>query len=458
MKKGMTYLLIGILGIHLLLLVYLKFTAWPETLLWPFLMIKGWLPYSNIAIAHTPLLLVKLAIFFKLFGVGIIQLKAFTWLIILLLDALIFLVAKKLWKIRIAVFVTAAFVLWQLFVEGNGLWFDLFMAVSAFVSFYFVQKKKWLLAGVFFAAAAISKQTAVWFLLPIVWQMVGDKKLVIKSITRFAAGSLAVFVPSLLLLWFSGILPSFYNWAVNFGIFILPKAQGQVHLPGIKNLAVAAFPFLVFLPLLFNNKNLKGTPLSLKTSLAIWAFAGSLGAYPRFEYFHFQPAVPFLAIASGLVLSEFKKIKGSWKVFLSLYLAGSLILFAGFFMRNWREGTRFFEADVSEVASYVRNNTKPNDKIFVLNWWDNIYALADREPSVNPWVPQLSWYMEIPGIQERIVADLMTSPPKFIIYYPYTKSGLSSYIPPKVFEYITSHYSLKEKVDGVEILVSNAAK
>jgi hypothetical protein len=185
----------------------------------------------------------------------------------------------------------------------------------------------------------------------------------------------------------------------------------------------------------------------------IWALVGSLGAYPRFEYFHIQPAVPYLALATGIFFSNsFLKSK-RMKVFLIFYVLGGVYLFGGFFMRNFNEGTRFYEQDVRDVVSYVDLNTTPLDKIFIMNWWDNVYALSDRLPAINPWVPQLSWYTEIPGIQDKMVEDLSISKPKLVLLYPYSESGLSAYIPQKVYTYVMQNYKLKEKVDNIEILV-----
>ena len=62
-----------ILILHLVLLFNLKFTPWPEMLVWPYLILKGWFPYQDIAIAHTPVLLADLAIFGKIFGVGLVS-------------------------------------------------------------------------------------------------------------------------------------------------------------------------------------------------------------------------------------------------------------------------------------------------------------------------------------------------------------------------------------------------
>jgi len=268
----------------------------------------------------------------------------------------------------------------------------------------------------------------------------------LKPLIGFIKGTLIVFAIFVLSLYFAGILPEFYKWAIKFGIFILPGAEGQIQLPDLKNLAISIFPFLIFIPLILKTgkKNL---------NLAFWAFAGVLGTYPRFEYFHFQSAILFLAIATGIVIADLKNKNKFVKYFLTFYIIGGVLLFSGFFMRNFREGVRFYEQDVQDLVLYVKSNTNPGDKIFVMNWWDNIYALTGTIPATDPWVPQLSWYQEIPGIQEKEVTDLKNSKPKLILLQPYEDSGLASYEPEEVYNYVMTKYKLKEKVDGIEVLV-----
>lgn len=446
MNKKYFILLAGILAAHLLLLAVLKFTAWPEMLLWPYLIVKGWLPYTDIAIAHTPLMLVKLAFFYKIFGVGIIQLKAFTWALILILDFLVYWISRKLWNEKVALVAVAFFVFWQVFFEGNGLWFDLFMGIPIFVSYYFVKSKNFVWAGIFWALAFISKQTAFWFLIPIGLEFLLSKKYLVERAKGFVLGTLVIVIPAILILWFFGTLRDFYRWAIDFGIFILPRAQGQVQLPDLKNLAISLFPFAVFLPLFFMKK--KGS-----FNLFLWAVVGAMGAYPRFEYFHFQPAIPYLAIASALVFTSEWHKKDLVKAFIPVYVLGSLYLFGGFFMRNYKEGVRFYESDVQDVVSYIKSNTSAGDRIFVLNYWDNVYALSGTLPAARPWVPQLSWYMDAPGIQEKMVSDLTSSKPKLIIENPYEPIGLGAYKPFLITDYVSKNYKLKERVDNLDILI-----
>lgn len=454
MFKNWKFQLVLVLLLHLFLLLQLKFTAWPEMLLWSYMMIKGFLPYKDIAIVHTPHLVTDLFIFFKLFGVGILQLKIYTWIVVIVSDIVLFWVADKIWNRKVALVSVLSFVFLQIFFDGNGLWFESLIVPFVIFTLYLLNKKEYLWSGIAWALMFLTKQTAIWFLLPIGIMILQnfDKKKKLEPFVKFAFGVLMVSLLFVLILVVFGIQSDFYNWAINFGLFVLPRSQGQIQLPEIRNLLVSAFPLAIFAPLLFIGKGSKNDRRDLSLSLVSWAVFASMGIYPRFEYFHFQPALPFIAMAIALVYTRIKKEK-LIKSFMALYLIGFAYLFANYFMANWNEGTRFYEENVKSVVSYVKSNTNPGDKIFVMNWWDNIYALTDTIPATDPWIPQLEWYQEAKGIQDKELEDLSFSKPKMIIFQEYSDFGLASYKPQKLYNYLLINYEMKEKIGGIKILV-----
>ncbi len=452
-------IIISVLALHIVGLINLKFTAWPEMLLWPYLMIKGWLPYQDIAIAHTPNLIFALKYFMGFFGVGILQLKLFTWLLIILTDVIFFFVIRKLFilrgfydktkpkndfnkKVTISLL---AFIFWQMYFDGNGLWFEIAVLPLSIILFYLFYKKKFFLSGLVFAFAFFTKQTAVWFLLPVIYQIFFFEKNKKEILIKFILGVGSVSLILLLAFWIVGILPSFYRWAINFGIFTLPRSQGQIQFPALRPLFVALFPFLVFLPGLFKkDKKI--------INLLVWAFAGGFAAYPRFEFFHIQTAIPFLAIATSIFFVDAVKFRYQ-NLFNGFYLAACLLLFSGFFIRNISEGTRFYDTDVKELQEFIVKNTVQGQKIFIMNYWDNLYPLTDTLPATRPWIPQLGWYVEQPGVQEKMVEELKREQPELVILNPYTESGLSSYVPRKIYDFVTTNYKFKQKKAGMDVLI-----
>jgi len=88
-----------------------------------------------------------------------------------------------------------------------------------------------------------------------------------------------------------------------------------------------------------------------------------------------------------------------------------------------------------------------------MNWWDNIYAFTETLPAINPWVPQLPWYQELPNIQKEEINDLEEVKPRLILLYPYSQSGLSAYAPAELYDFVLSNYKFEKKIGVIDILV-----
>ena len=437
--------LAGLLLVHVILLINLKFTAWPEMQLWPYLILKGWLPYRDIAIVHNPALLADLTIFNRVFGLGIWQLKIYTWLTILSIDALLFWIVRKFWNIKTAFYTLAFFIPLQLYYEGNGLWFDLSLAFVALLVYFFVMKKDYFKAGLFWALAFLVKQTAFWFLIPIGIYALQDGALK-ASLKSFFTGLFLVFVPTFMIMWVLGILPDYLFWAYKFGLGVLPRASGQISFPDIKTAISALIPLLIlsFLAIDYERKRMGG--------LLAWVLAGFMGAFPRWELFHFQPAAPFLAIIVAVLASSFKDKTILFKLFFVFYSVVSAFVIGRFILRDWGGEVRFMDTMTLKVANYVRGVSEKNERIYVLNFWDNIYPLTDTFPAMKPWIPHLSWYMNMPGVQQRLVDSLAKEPPSLIVFRQYTAAGLSSYRPPLIDDFIRENYAVSYKIDDINFL------
>lgn len=439
---GLTFLLLG----HLLILLNIKFTAWPEMINWPYLMLNNFLPYRDIAIAHNPFLPFVLTGFYKLAGVGIWELEVFTWMVILISDILLFYIIEKIVNPKTAVFALAFFIPLQIFYDGNGMWFDLFMTPLVLTSFFFTYSKKYFLAGIFWALAFLTKQTAVWFLVPILFTMYSLQGQSFKGrIKGFLLGTAIVFIPFYLLLTTYHLLTDYLFWAVKFGIFILPGSVGQISLPSFKQAVVYFFPFLPFLYLL-----LKQRPNY--TLLAIWTLAGILSVYPRFETFHFQPALPFLAIAFAIFIKRYfdSKNKVMNSVFAFYFIV--LSLFVGrFLINNYHRDIRFFDRHTVESTDYIKKLMENRENTYFLNVWENMYFMTSTLPATKPLVPHLAWYMELPGVQEEIVEDLKKDVPKHIFVGEFKGGELSTYVPKLVQTYITSEYQIVNVVNDITV-------
>ncbi len=377
-------------------MINLTFTAWPEMLAWPYLILQGWLPYRDIAIAHNPLLLLDLVIFFKLFGVGIMQLKIYTWILIATNVYLTYYVGKKFWGTKTAILSSVIYLLLSIVYQGNALWFDLALTPFALLLYLFLKDKKYVWAGVVFALGFLTKQTFVYFALPVAIAIIKDNGLKIKEFVKFVYGLIPVFVVFAIYLAANNLIFDYYNWAIKFGILYLPNAVGQISFPTLKQFVFAVVPFVF---LIFNSELL----------IINFALFGALGVYPRWELFHFQPALPFLAIIISVFIFSNKKmmLKALVIFFGLLYITYGLYRQIGLV-------TRFFESDVQKVSSEITKRYPLVSNLYVINYWDNIYALTNTLPP-KPLIPYIPWYLDYGESKNIILSNLKSEMPESIV-------------------------------------------
>jgi hypothetical protein len=429
-----------ILGIHFFLLWFLRFTAWPEMILWPYLVNKGLKLYQDIVIIYPPVFLLGLSFLGKVFGVTLINLKIYTWILIIFSDLLVYWVAKSVTKQKLVGIISLVFyVLWQLFFEGNAMWFDLALAPLALGIFYFSFSKKYFFAGLLFGLALTFKQTAIWFFPPMVLTYWLFHKKENQLIIKFIIGTLVFPFIAVIYLIGNNLWTDFVKWAINFGIFYLPTDPGQIQLPTLKQLLALSIPFAPVFILSFLKENKK-----MVLIVIAWSLFASLGVYPRWEYFHFQPAIPFIAIAWGILFFNIKNLpQKNIKMLIPvavIILMGTIYLQSRFYFLNWQKPTRFYDDYILETAKWIKNNTVPNEKIYCLNCWDHLYALSDTLPAVSPLIHTLPWHLEYPGMQEKYVSDLKVNKPRFVLFQPYTESGLGSYRPKLIDQFLQENY------------------
>lgn len=451
-KKSSLLFLIILILFQLFIFTKTEFTAWPEMNLWPYLILKGWLPYKDFAIVHTPFLIFILSLFNKIFGVGIAQLKFFTWAFIVFSNLTLFFVVKKLFDEKKALLTLFIYIPLLIFFQGNGLWFDLALAPLGILIYFFLAKEKYLLVGIFFFLSIFTKQTAIWFSIPILFQILQRHKFSIKgswlAVDYFLLGLLSPALITLILFWIFKFLPEFSFWAIRFGVLYLPGAFGQIHFPSLKELIVSFVPFLFLFLYLYKFKKKTNWPL------VVWAIFGILGTYPRWEWFHYQPALPFVAIIASLVFfNSNKKIE---RVVWSLLFIAVIFLSGRYIYRNWGLETRFYDSQTKKVVIEVKEKVLPNDKIQVINYWDNIYPLTDTLPSFKPWIPYLSWYLKYPSIENKYVYEMGINKPNVIVQGKFVENSPNSYLIFELQSFLENFYVPIKTIDGqVDVLLLN---
>ncbi len=442
MKK---YLAIpGLLLLHLFFLLHLQFTAWPEMFSYPYLLDYGFSIYKDIALPYQPLLVLILSGIYRLFEYNLLVLQIFTWTIILISDFLIFLISRKLIGEKLlSLLPLTLYVLIQPLASGNMLWFDLATVPFILLAILFILHKKFLWVGFFLAIAFFVKQQTGLAILFLIFYLVKNQKN--KEIIRFLLGF--GIVASLILLYvvFNGIFNDYVFWTIIVPLYWYPKLPGDANWPTLLQLITTS---LVFLPGAFLAiRNFQKDQNHILVILIL--FSGLfLIAFPRLDYFRFQPA---LAVYIVLVAAVLKK--ENMKLLCLPLLLATLILTRDNF-QNLNLPVRFYGPQELMLAKKIGELSSSVDRVYLLGVPSIGYVLSNRFPP-KPWVDNYVWYMEIEGLQEKIIKGFTKEKPS-VIFWKIPEPGnwydLGTYQPKKIVEYMKSHYELKENIErGVQI-------
>lgn len=425
---------------HLLILLNLQFTAWPEMLSYPYLLNNGFDLYKDQALPYQPILVLILSKFYTVFGYDINVLKIFTWGIILTNDLLIFLISQKLVGKKLVSLVPLIFYMAvQGIASGNMLWFDLATVPFILGTIWFILSnttKKYFIAGILLGLAALTKQQmiiipasliAYWF-----WKV--NLSVILKFVTGFL-------IPwSLILLWvlLQGLFNDYIFWTFTVPFFWYPQFPGYVNWPTnfqiLQTLILFSGIFLVF-------KNFK--KWSETTWILFLIFASLfLTAFPRFDFFRMQPAIAVFPI---LFISLRQKIH-------SMIFVLSVLLFV---VISWRgivfsQEVRFYDKSDLELTKKLQNFLKKDDITYFLGVHSGQYILTKTYPP-KPWIDNYIWYMEIPGVQDKVIAGLDSKKVKYIFWKKPEKGQwfeLGTYQPQKVTEYIKTNYIKYNEING----------
>ena len=454
------FFLLLVLGGHLWLLINLQFTAWPEMLAYPYLWVKGMRMYGDFVHPYTPLLTVVLGGWFSLLGFSIEALQWFSRLLILCSDLVLFVLLKRFTKrVWMAVLGVGFYAIMMSVLDGNMVWFDNVVVLPLLGGGYFLirwmdeKERKWLvLTGLALGLAILVKQTAGLFgLVPFMSVLFFEKKGRVGGSLGalafpvvFLVGAVVVFVLA------GGEWGSFWDWVIYYPFVLWTKFPGYVNF----NLQRGEwFKLLILgLPILLGL-----SARSLWREKKFWivmAFVGvgAIAVYPRWSFFHLQPALPFLVFLYGMVWSK----TGGWRrggMVLAIFLILIEVMWSQ--MRaNWGGEVRFWQEADRKMVGMIKQNIGENDRVFLQGLPASYYALADRLPPPH-WSDNFGWYLEIPGVQEWVIEGFEKNSPEVVLWRKPSQGNwfdLGVYQPEKVVNYVKENYNFGGEVgDNVEI-------
>jgi hypothetical protein len=188
-----------------------------------------------------------------------------------------------------------------------------------------------------------------------------------------------------------------------------------------------------------------------------WGFslliAASATAYPRFEFFHLQSALPALAFLSALALAYAWRIWPTARTLTTGIGIGVTVLCAAFAAQPLQialdrsRGQTIVEySSLAPLAADITARIGPEDRIYIYpddEASSNLYYLLQREPP-RFWIFHYPWYMSAP-VQAQIVAALAADEPQWIVYF--ADRWLRPDASPQVAAAIADHYSLADTLE-----------
>lgn len=378
--------LIILIFIHIILLFNFRYIAWPENFVWPYLATQGFSLYNDIFYIYPPLYFWLLTIWGKFFGISLISLQILNYLIIIIIDILLYLALKnRLWPFLI-------FIPLQIFLEGNGFWPDQFLAVFFLAVYLCLQNRQFFLGGIFLGLAIVTKQTAFYF--------VSITLLTTKPLhwPKIVTGLLIPIFLTLALLTVNQSLNNFFQQSVIYILSFHAGNKWQQLWPNLNQIFVISIIF--GLPLIMGL-------VKKQNILVLLTVASSLGIFTRFSYFHLQPSVPFLVILLSL-------IKPKWK-FTIPFLLSIIFLFIKFSVNNFQFPPKFLNSQTITTAVIISKYIPPKTETLILTSNDHYYWLTQTIPVGYFFTTSTPWNLAYNNIEEKIITNLKQNPPKFVV-------------------------------------------
>ncbi|MDP3973632.1 MAG: hypothetical protein Q8P92_02240 [Candidatus Daviesbacteria bacterium] len=402
----LTLIILGIiLVLHVFILTKLIFFPYPEQFIYPYLVNSGLKPYSQILDQHFPGLML-LPINFNNLGMTTPDI-ARIWLIsvVLLTQLLLFFVSGKILQDdKKALLVNILYLIWQPFFEGWVLWVDSFLPLMLLPAAYFLHKQKYGLLGLLLGLVIIFKQVMIplgaIIALYIFWEN--------KKLTNVKNYLLGLSVPlSLMVIYLISIevFKDFLFWTITFNLTTyaqLGRGAGPTLAHLFRAVLVFGTPFIILLKIKERTSQI----------LLIFLIGSLMGLFTRFDFVHFQPALPFALIGTVMGFSViFKNLGG--KVLILLYILVLVWWLNIFYQGHISNQVLFFDKNTYEVAEKIMQYTDPGDKIFILGSPLHLYQMTQTLPAGDIFVFQFPWFLQV--TQSQILDGIKEDQPEITV-------------------------------------------
>lgn len=415
-KEKLVFLSLGlILLVHSFVLTKLIYFPYPELFIYPYLINHGLAPYGQILDQHFPGLMF-LPVNLNNLGMTTPEI-ARIWSIGLVVatQLMLFFISGAILKSRYkALVVNLLYLVWQPFFEGWVFWIDSFLPLLLLSAFYCLYRgnqgdqgkkgEKWLfISGLFLGLGVVFKQIvlplSVFVLVYLIW-----KQRNLRVTLSYIFGLSLPIVLMVIYLISIEVLEDFWYWTVTFNL----TTFAQFGRGGGPSLAHLTRVLLVFGSVFLVVRKIRFREAQIVTIFLIGAL---LGLSTRFDFVHFQPALPFALMAFVFVLGGLRKFWGLGVITLySLITVWWLVIF---YKGHLGDRVISFDSRTKILASKIKDYTRPGEKIFVFGAQPHLYQMSETLPAGDIFVFQFPWFFQV--AEKRILEGIIKDQPRIIV-------------------------------------------
>lgn len=472
-KKFFVFISLLIIVIHLLILLTTEFIDWPELLLYPWLLSKGFILYKYLPIPYQPLPLLILNLYYFFFGFSVSTLRLFQLFFVISFDIFLFVILYKLTKSKFATFFSLMFyIFWQPMLEGNGLWFDQFTLPFLLSGYYFTlialkkskSTREIIFAGIAIGLALITKQTTAYILLGllmfILLMIIIRKKNYLIKLTKIVLLALLLPLIQLVLMFLLGIGKEYIFWTIKFPINLRSDPNYIINPNIVGDYPQIALVIIGIILLLFAFYIVRSEKFELIYSL-VWLISSLLLIFPRWTLTHLQIPYLFLTLSYAETIKSLDQINFNRLQKIIILLLGMILLV--FILRNekryiydhFNKENRFYNKNTKSIINQIKL-IKGNDSYFLFGNTEYYYAYMQEPPLIKPYIQLFPWNTGIPGTQEELINKLEKIDIKYVFLLPYHQNNIyyNGTRPEKIFQHLEKYYYLlPEKVANLNIFV-----
>lgn len=451
----MRFVLLIIILIHILVIFKLIFFPYPELFIYPYLTNHGLKPYSQILDQHFPGLLF-LPLNFGNLGMTT-PFTARIWLTfsIAIIHVLLFVISKSIFKNpKKAILVNILYLFWQPFFEGWVLWIDNFLPLILLPAFYAILRRKIFISGILIGLAIIFKQVMIPLAILLAFYIWWESKELKKMRDFFIGLAIPIFLVTIYLIS-TGVFNDFIYWTVTFNLSVYAKyGRGEA----------ADFAHLSRVVLVFGAAFLSVGKIKEKTVqvLLIFLIGSLIGLTTRFDFVHFQPALPFAILATIIGVGKIREWRIFGRIAIICYLLIAVWWLNIFYnIKNVADSAYkgyignkvfFFDDETKLVSSKIKQYTNPEEKIFIFGAVPHLYQMSDTLPAGDVFVFQFPWFLKVAG--NRVLDGIKKDRPNIVVSDRTVEIEGTKIIDfaKEIDKYIQENYEQVEKIGTTSIL------